>query len=228
MLLSRGLLLPLVWRNLSPMTGAGVNKYKTRIATGQSIADGSLPSRRSFLATSVAVVVSSWIAVDWPAIAQAGELALHTRESVRVGGVANLAVFTDAQVTELEAMVSQIIPSDETPGALEAGVVYFIDRSVATFASARRDRYLQGFEELRKKTLQMFPGSSKFSALSSAQQIQLLSDIETTPFFKTVRDDTVIGMFASPQHGGNYRKAGWKLIGFDDTLNFTPPFGSYD
>jgi gluconate 2-dehydrogenase gamma chain len=209
------------------MAGAGVNKTKTRIPTGQSIADGSLPSRRSFLATSAAVV-ATWMAADWHAIAAAGEYAQLARQSARVGGAVNLAVFTDAQAAELEAMVSQIIPSDETPGAREAGVVYFIDRSVATFASASRERYLQGFEELQKKTLEMFPGSSKFSALNPAQQIQLLTDIETTPFFKTVRDHTVIGMFASPQHGGNYRKAGWKLIGFDDTLNFTPPFGYYD
>jgi hypothetical protein len=35
-------------------------------------------------------------------------------------------------------------------------------------------------------------------------------------------------MFASPKHGGNFNKAGWKLIGFEDTLNFKPPFGYYD
>jgi gluconate 2-dehydrogenase gamma chain len=210
------------------MAGAGVNKYKSRIPTGLIVADGSLPSRRSFLATSIAAVVSTWIAADWRAIAAAGESALRSRQTARVGGAVNLAVFTDAQVAELEAMVSQIIPSDETPGAREAGVVYFIDRSVATFASASRGQYLQGLEELQKKTLEMFPGSSKFSALNSAQQIQLLKDIETTPFFKLVRDHAVIGMFASPQHGGNDHKAGWKLIGFDDTLNFTPPFGYYD
>ena len=35
-------------------------------------------------------------------------------------------------------------------------------------------------------------------------------------------------MFASPAHGGNDSKVGWKLIGFDDTLNFKPPFGYYD
>ena len=88
--------------------------------------------------------------------------------------------------------------------------------------------YMQGFDELQAKTVQMFPGANKFSALHATQQIQLLTAIETTPFFKTVRDHTVIGMFASPQHGGNHREAGWKLIGFENTLNFTPPFGYYD
>jgi hypothetical protein len=87
---------------------------------------------------------------------------------------------------------------------------------------------MQGFDQLQAKSVQMFAGSSKFSALTSAQQIQLLTAIETTPFFKTVRDHTVIGMFASPQHGGNYQKVGWALIGFEDRLNFAPPFGYYD
>jgi hypothetical protein len=29
-------------------------------------------------------------------------------------------------------------------------------------------------------------------------------------------------------HGGNYDKIGWKLIGYDDSLNHKPPFGYYD
>ena len=37
-----------------------------------------------------------------------------------------------------------------------------------------------------------------------------------------------MGMFAAPQHGGNYKKVGWTQIGFDDSLNFRAPFGAYD
>ena len=43
-----------------------------------------------------------------------------------------------------------------------------------------------------------------------------------------VRTHTVIGFFARPVHGGNYDKIGWKLIGYDDSLNHKPPFGYYD
>jgi len=43
-----------------------------------------------------------------------------------------------------------------------------------------------------------------------------------------VRDDTIMGMFAAPQHGGNYKKVGWTQIGYDDSLNFRAPFGAYD
>jgi gluconate 2-dehydrogenase gamma chain len=205
-----------------------VDKHEAANAAGPICADDSLRSRRAFLATSVAAMAAAWIAADWPRIAAAGEYAEQAQQAARSGRPVALAVFSDAQAVELDAVVSKIIPTDETPGAHEAGIVYFIDRSVATFLSSSRAIYLQGFDELQAKTVQMFPGSNKFSALNATQQIQLLTAIETTPFFKTVRDHTVIGMFASPQHGGNHREAGWKLIGFENTLNFTPPFGYYD
>jgi gluconate 2-dehydrogenase gamma chain len=176
----------------------------------------------------VAAVAAAWIAADWPAVAAAGEYAEQAQQTARSGRPVALAAFSDAQAAELDAVVSQIIPTDETPGAHEAGIVYFIDRSVATFLSSSRAIYMHGFDELQAQTAQMFPGANRFSALNSTQQIQILTAMQTTPFFKTVRDHTVIGMFASPQHGGNYREAGWKLIGFENTLNFTPPFGYYD
>lgn len=34
---------------------------------------------------------------------------------------------------EIEALAAQIIPSDDSPGAMEAGVVYFIEGALATF-----------------------------------------------------------------------------------------------
>jgi gluconate 2-dehydrogenase gamma chain len=210
------------------MEGGRVEKHEAASAAGPICADDSLASRRAFLATSVAAVAAAWIAADWPGVVAAGEYAEQAQQTARSGRPVALAAFSDAQAAELDAVVSQIIPTDETPGAHEAGIVYFIDRSVATFLSSSRAIYMHGFDELQAKTAQMFPGSNKFSALNSTQQIQILAAMETTPFFKTVRDHTVIGMFASPQHGGNYREAGWKLIGFENTLNFTPPFGYYD
>ena len=58
--------------------------------------------------------------------------------------------------------------------------------------------------------------------------LALLTSIEKTPFFRTVRDHTIMGMFAAPQHGGNFKKIGWTQIGYDDSLNFRAPFGAYD
>ena len=56
----------------------------------------------------------------------------------------------------------------------------------------------------------------------------MLKAIEETPFFNVVRTHTVTGFFASPVHGGNHDKVGWELIGYDDSLDHSPPFGYYD
>ena len=37
-----------------------------------------------------------------------------------------------------------------------------------------------------------------------------------------------VGMFTSPQYGGNYQGSGWKMMGFADQHAFAPPFGYYD
>jgi gluconate 2-dehydrogenase gamma chain len=137
-------------------------------------------------------------------------------------------VFSPEEAVEVEAVAAQIIPTDDTPGAREARVIHFIDRALVTFERDQQPVYAQGLQELQAKTKELFPSAGKFSGLTSAQQIQVLTALEKTPFFTAVRNHTVIGFFASPVHGGNYNKAGWKLIGYDDSLNHKPPFGYYD
>ena len=169
-------------------------------------------SRRTFLLKSVSASTAAWMAANWPAQVAAAE---------KAQAIGAFTYFTRDQAREIDAMAAQIYPSDSTPGAREAQVVYFIDLALVTFAQDKQEIYAKGFGELWAKT-------KSFAALSSADQIALLTSIEKTPFFKTVRDHTLMGMFAAPQHGGNFNKVGWKQIGFDDALNFRAPFGAYD
>jgi gluconate 2-dehydrogenase gamma chain len=182
-------------------------------------------SRRSFLIESAAGLSGAWVAANYSGILAAEEYVLHAAQS---GKPVAFQFFTPDQAVEIEAMAAQIIPTDETPGAREARVINFIDRALSTFAKNDQGRYTKGIGELQAQTSQMFPGSTKFSALTSEQQIKVLTAMEKTPFFNTVRTHTIIGFFASPVHGGNQDKIGWKLIGYDDSLNFRPPFGYYD
>jgi len=183
-------------------------------------------SRRSFVLASVTGLNAAWVAANYPGILAAQE---HVRLAVKEGRTPQLAFFTEAQAAEIEAMAAQIIPTDESPGAREAHCLYFIDRALSTFTKASQPVYLQGLQDLQSKTQQLFNGNaSKFSALTSQQQITVLTAIEKTPFFAAVRTHTVIGFFSRPVHGGNYNKIGWKLIGYDDSLNHKPPFGYYD
>ena len=182
-------------------------------------------SRRSFLVESVAGLNAAWVTANYPGILAAQE---HVRQATQAGGVPKLAFFTEAQAAEVEAMTAQIIPTDDTPGAREAHCVYFIDRALSTFDKGRQPAYLQGLQDLQAKTQQLFPDAGKFSVLSPPQQIRVLTEIEKTPFFNMVRTHTVIGFLTRPEHGGNHDKIGWKLIGYDDSLNHKPPFGYYD
>jgi gluconate 2-dehydrogenase gamma chain len=182
-------------------------------------------SRRAFLMESAMGLNAAWVAANYPGILAAQQF---VRTATQKGQLPHLAVFTETQAVEIEAMTAQIIPADDTPGAREAHCVYFIDRALTTFAKNSQPAYIQGLQDLQAKTQQLFPEASKFSALSSEQQIRVLSEIEKTPFFNLVRTHTVIGFFARPEHSGNFEKIGWKLIGYDDSLNHKPPFGYYD
>jgi hypothetical protein len=182
-------------------------------------------SRRSFLADSVTTLNAAWVTANYSGIAAAQE---YVGQSTQAGQLPRLTFFTNEQAVEIEAMTAQIIPTDETPGAREAHCVYFIDRALSTFARSSQPAYVQGLRDLQAKTQQLYPDSGKFSALTSGQQIKMLTDIEKTPFFNMVRTHTVIGFLTRPAHGGNHDKVGWKLIGYDDSLNHRPPFGYYD
>jgi gluconate 2-dehydrogenase gamma chain len=171
-------------------------------------------SRRNFLLKSFSATSAAWLAANWPAEVAAAE---------KAQGMGAFTYFTREQAADVDAMAAQIYPTTDTPGAREAQVIYFIDLALVTFAQDKQDIYAKGLADLPSHT-----GGKAFATLSPDQQIAVLTSIEKTPFFKAVRDLTIMGMFASPQHGGNYKKVGWTQIGFDDSLNFRAPFGAYD
>ena len=152
----------------------------------------------------------------------------HAHEVMQSKQPASFGVLDPGAAREIEAIASQIIPTDGSPGAREAGVIYFIDRALATFDSDKRDLYTNGLAEAQAQRGTMFPGSTSIAALSADQQIRLLEAIEKTEFFEQVRTHTILGFFGHPSYGGNRDLAGWKLIGFEDRYQFEPPFGYYD
>jgi gluconate 2-dehydrogenase gamma chain len=175
--------------------------------------------------SSISGLSSAWLALHWPSILQAER---HAHSMAQATGTPKFEFFSAEQALEVEAIASQIIPSDDGPGAREARTVYFIDRALTTFEREKQSLYPQGLNQLEFKTREMFPGTQKFSSLNSAQQIQLLGAVEKTDFFETVRVHTIMGFLANPEYGGNYNNIGWKTIGFEDQFFYEPPFGYYD
>jgi gluconate 2-dehydrogenase gamma chain len=135
----------------------------------------------------------------------------------------------DADIAaEIDALAAQIIPSTNGPGAREAGVIYFIDRALSTFARDDREAYRAGIAQLQQKRKELFPESAAFASLTGEQQIALIRAVETSAFFELLRTHTVLGFLGDPSYGGNRGKVGWHQIGFDDRMAYEPPFGYYD
>jgi gluconate 2-dehydrogenase gamma chain len=171
--------------------------------------------------------------------------AARARQAAKSAVPPKFEFFSTEEAKEVEAISARIIPSDETPGAREAGVVYFIDRGLTTFGVDDQKTYREGLPELQARVTEMFPGVSKFSALTPDQQDELLHSFDEQgeqrqrqrrfrsrpgagKFFETLRQHTIAGFLVDPDYGGNRDGAGWKVIGREREHMFQPPFGYYD
>jgi gluconate 2-dehydrogenase gamma chain len=196
-------------------------------------------SRRNFLTRAGGAVSAVWLSAHWPAIVAAAE---HAHQVAKSAAPAKFQFFSPEQVVEIDAITARIIPSDETPGAREAGVVYFIDHALTTFAIDDQKSYREGLPALQSRVHELFPAVEKFSAATPDQQDQLLHTFDekseygrrfrlnstAKPFFETIRVHTIVGFLIDPDSGGNRDGVGWKVIGRDREHMFQPPFGYYD
>jgi gluconate 2-dehydrogenase gamma chain len=164
-------------------------------------------------------------ATAWSAIASAQQ---HAHKLIASSASTTFEYLDPATAQDITAIAAHIVPSDDGPGATEAGAVYFIDRALTTFAADRQTAYRDGLADLNSRRRNLFPESASFADLSQAKQAQLLHAIETTDFFLLLRTHTVLAWLGSPEYGGNRNSVGWKYIGFDDAGFFEPPFGHYD
>jgi gluconate 2-dehydrogenase gamma chain len=180
--------------------------------------------RRDFIAASCTAIASAWLAAD--PIELRASLA-HAARALAAPGSA-WEFLTPDQAADVDAIAAQIIPTDDVPGAREAGAVHFVDHSLATWARGQRDSFVQGLDELNREAGRRFSGASRFAALPPDRQIELLHAVEQAPFFKTMRFLTIAGTFANPSWGGNHDRIGWRILGFEDRFVWQPPFGDYD
>ncbi len=183
------------------------------------------PSRRRFLKQGGQLVGGAWLAANWPGIVAAAEHAHHAAQS---DTPVSFEFLTDDEARIVEAVTARIIPSDDTPGAREARVVYFVDKAVSTLFSDMGNRLRGSLVSFNSAVKKSYPRAADFASLSIEDQDTFLAASESDPFFSMLRYLTPLGMFAHPKYGSNYDKIGWKLMGFTDSHAFSPPFGYYD
>lgn len=184
-------------------------------------------TRRSFF-SSVAVGGVGLLAAEWPGLndalahARAHALAMSTGEVP-----ARFDVLTPAEAAEVTAIAARIMPTTDTPGATEAGVVFFVDRFLRDDVAALPE-FRRRLASLATRVTARRPGVTRFSALPHADQDAVLMEMEQEPFFGRLRFLVMVGMFADPKYGGNRGEVGWKLVGFENRMSHSPPFGYYD
>jgi gluconate 2-dehydrogenase gamma chain len=115
------------------------------------------------------------------------------------------------------AICDRIVPPDQDPGALAAGVLNYIDRQLTGPFRKHRRAYRDGLAAIERGSAAQF--GKRFAALTAAQQDGLLTAIDqgaaspTKAFFDLIRDHTLQGYYGDPRHGGNRDYASWRMLG---------------
>ena len=133
--------------------------------------------------------------------------------------------FTDYQATVIEEVTALLIPTDQDPGAKEAGVVHALDRLAMRSSNAQKV-LVQGVRWLDYMTQRIYAKPS-FLELDEQERIQLLTFAETgaipgppkiipdlSPkliefgknFFQFMLHHTMLVFYTSP--------SGWKVVRF--------------
>jgi gluconate 2-dehydrogenase gamma chain len=181
------------------------------------VPDDSL-SRRLFLQGTGSLAGWSAVRLSVPGVLALAEAATAARDE----GAA-FEILSASEAMEFDAIAARILPTTETPGAREAGVIYFMDKALASFMADELDSIRQGLADFQSGL------PTSFSELSEADQDAYLGVRDHTHFFNRLRFITIAGFFGMSSYGGNRDGVGWKLIGFDgDQDGWASPFGYYD
>jgi gluconate 2-dehydrogenase gamma chain len=184
--------------------------------------DGDL-TRRGFLGRTAAV--AGGITMLGGSVAHASRFLGST---TAVDAAAGSGALSSAELATLTSVLAQLLPPDSLgPGAVEAGVPTYINRSLAGSYKPLAPVYQALLSTIEKSAEAL---GASFSKLSDAQQIELLTRVEAgdppgisaseatsvAGDFQLLLEHMREGMFGDPMYGGNIDLAGWKLIGYPD------------
>ena len=183
--------------------------------------DSTTPGRREFLATTAGALGGGWLLALLPGLSA---LAACARESAERGDA--LATLSGLEGETMAAFAARILPSDDLPGAAEAGAVHFIDAALAGPFAAMLPAIREGVADLDARAAT--GGASRFAALPVDGQVAVMKQVENTPFFFNARMLTIMGVLSNPSYGGNRDGIGFELVRREHADSWQPPFGYYD
>ncbi len=181
-------------------------------------------SRRRFLKSSGALTGASLLRISAPSLIAITEAACSAKQAA-----APFATLDVADAADFAAVAARIMPTTDTPGATEAGVIYFIDRALGAELQGMQDGLQTGLDDLNSRVANKSAGFRRFAELDDGAQDELLSTIEDSRFFGSLWILTMEGFFAMSRYGGNKDNIAWDLIGFEGNRGaWEYPFGYYD
>jgi gluconate 2-dehydrogenase gamma chain len=132
----------------------------------------------------------------------------------------------EGEITLLDAVVEQLIPTDDFPGGRWANVSNFIDKQLDTYYRKHQTAYREGLAALQETVVRM--EGKEFEELSYADQTAILEKMEAgeftgdywknhpaANFFDMVRQHSLQGYYGSPAHGGNRDYVSYRMMGLD-------------
>ena len=175
-------------------------------------------SRRRFVRSAGAATGASLLRISAASLAALAQAACSARDT----GTAYVTLGAE-EAADFAAIAARLIPTTDTPGATEAGVVHFYDRAWGDeFAGLLDD--MRGFLQTLNDS-----GGARFATLSAEEQDATLRDHESDGRFEVLRVMTMFGFFTMEKYGGNKGHVGWDVIGFQGHHGgWAPPFGYYD
>lgn len=132
----------------------------------------------------------------------------------------------EEEIGLLDAIVEQIIPTDDFPGGKWANVSNFIDKQLNSYYRHHQVTYREGLAAFEKTVIQM--KGKKFEVLPFEEQTAVLEKMEAgefpgdywkdhnpSAFFDMVRQHSLQGFYGSPLHGGNREYVSYRMLGLD-------------
>jgi len=137
--------------------------------------------------------------------------------------------FTLEEALCVIAFCEQIIPKDQSPGATDAGVIYYIDRQLSGVFHYDQETYRNGISNLQN--FSKTNNGKTFESLAPDEQIKLMKMMESnqigekdwspgksSDFFNLVLSHTMQGFYGSPIHGGNKDFMSFEMLRIDYPL----------
>lgn len=134
-------------------------------------------------------------------------------------------MFDALQYATLRAVVDRMIPRDDTPGGIDAGVDHYLLVFLQHDGSGFAALYLAVLDALTQEAQARH--RCNFADLSAADADALLNDVAHDhtvahwPYhpgqsLALVAEHCAEGFYADPRQGGNRDMVSWRMIGFEE------------